>query len=224
MAKKDYIPSRDGDFNQFFKSLGQYVTVKCTGAGPEWAHIPKEEREAFHNVYIDWYSAYGLTLQPHSKDITTQKNRVRKAAETAIRAFVNRFLRYPPVTDQDRDLMGLHNRDTVRTMRHGVSEMAESEAKLRNIRELLLHFWIKGQRGRRAKPDGYKGAVIAWDILDAPPERPEDLRRRALATRTPYVLEFDESERGKTVYYSVAWQNDRAEIGPWSEIKKAFVP
>jgi len=224
MAKKDYIPSRDADFNQFFKNLGQYVTVKCTGAIPEWTHILREDRNTFNNAYIDWANAYALTLQPHSKDITTQKNRVRKTAEAAIREFVNRFLRYPPVTDQDRDLMGLHNRDTTRTLRLGVNEMVEIEAKLRHIRELLLHFWIKGQRGRRAKPDGYKGAVIAWDVRDTPPERPEDLTRRALATRTPYVLEFDETERGKTVYYSAAWQNDRAEIGPWSEIKKAFVP
>ena len=221
---KDYIPSTDADFNQFFKNITQYVNAKCAGSSPEWTHIPKEERERLDQAYIDWYSAYALTFKPHSKDITKQKNRARKEAEGILREFVNRFMRYPPVTDQDRDIMGINNHDITRTPRFGVSELAGTEVKLRNIRELMLHFWIKGQRGKRAKPDGYKGAVIAWDVRDTPPDRPEDLTRRALATRTPYVLQFDETERGKTVYFAAAWQNDRGQVGQWSEIGKAFVP
>ena len=55
-------------------------------------------------------------------------------------------------------------------------------------------------------------------------DRPEDLAQHALATRTPYVLQFDETERGKTVYFAAAWQNERGQIGAWSEIEKAFVP
>jgi len=40
---KDYIPTTDADFNQFFKNLTQYVNTKCSGTTPEWQHIPKEK-------------------------------------------------------------------------------------------------------------------------------------------------------------------------------------
>jgi len=36
-------------------------------------------------------------------------------------------------------------------------------------------------------------------VLDAPPKRPEDLNRHTLASRTPHIIRFDETERGKTV-------------------------
>jgi hypothetical protein len=45
-----------------------------------------------------------------------------------------------------------------------------------------------------------------------------------MASRTPHALEFDESERGKTVYIALAWQNERGILGRWSEYKNAIVP
>ena len=220
---KDYIPSTDADFNQFFKNITQYVNAKCTGTAPEWQHIPKEERDKLDQAYIDWYSAYSLTFKPHGTDITKAKTRVRNEVEHFIREFVNRFLRYPPVTDQDRDIMGIHNRKKSRTYHFSVEELVEFEIKLRGIRELEIRFWIKGA-SHRAKPDGYDGAVIIWDVLDAKPARPDDLNRHTLASRTPHILRFDETERGKTVYIALAWQNDRGYVGQWSEIEMAIIP
>jgi hypothetical protein len=46
---------------------------------------------------------------------TAEKNRARKTAEAALRDFVNRYLRYPPGTDEDRDRMGIPNHKTERT-------------------------------------------------------------------------------------------------------------
>jgi hypothetical protein len=155
--------------------------------------------------------------------LTREKKRVRTEKERDLRAFINRFLRWPPVTDLDRDKMKIHNRDLIRTPHIEVGEVVEFETRLRNIREILVRFWIKGQT-HRAKPDGYDGAVIVWDIPDKPPERPEDLTRHTLASRTPHTLLFDETERGKTVYISAAWQNERGNVGNWSEIQSAVVP
>jgi hypothetical protein len=44
-----------------------------------------------------------------------------------------------------------------------------------NIREVIIHFWIEGA-DHRAKPDGYDGAVVIWDIADAPFTQIEDLK------------------------------------------------
>jgi len=223
MSKKNYIPSTDADFNQFFKNLAQYVNTKCSGTTPEWEHIPKADRDELDQAYGDWYNAYSLTFKPHNTDIAKEKKRVRKVVEALVREFVNRFLRHRPVTDRDRDIVGVPNHKTTRTYHFSVSELVEFEIRLRAIRELLVRFWIKGALNR-AKPEGYDGAVIIWDILDAKPSSPEELNRHTLASRTPHILRFAEAERGKTVYIALAWQNDRGHIGAWSEIEAAIIP
>jgi hypothetical protein len=94
---------------------------------------------------------------------------------------------------------------------------------LRNIREVLVNFWIKGET-HRAKPLHYDGAVIIWAILDTPPASPDDLILHTLASKTPHTLEFREEDRGKTVYIAAAWQNERGNVGRWSEIQSAVIP
>ena len=37
-------------------------------------------------------------------------------------------------------------------------------------------------------------------------------------------IHFDETERGKTVYVALTWQNERGIRGQWSDIKSAIVP
>jgi hypothetical protein len=45
-----------------------------------------------------------------------------------------------------------------------------------------------------------------------------------MASRTPKSITFDETERGRTVYVALAWQNNRGNIGQWSEIQNAIIP
>ncbi|MDR2731491.1 MAG: hypothetical protein LBB81_11420 [Treponema sp.] len=90
-------------------------------------------------------------------------------------------------------------------------------------RELKIDFWIQGA-GHKAKPHGYDGAVIIWGIRDTPPETPDQLEHHTMASRTPFTLHFDETERGRTVYVGLAWQNERGILGQWSEYKSAVIP
>jgi hypothetical protein len=129
----------------------------------------------------------------------------------------------PPMQDSDWIRLGLKPRDTIRTAHTEVTEFVEFELKLREIREILVNFWVKGA-AHKAKPNGYDGAVIIWDVLGAPPPEPHSLSRHTMASRTPHALEFTEAERGTTVYIALAWQNERGISGAWSEIQSAIVP
>ncbi|MCL1911832.1 MAG: hypothetical protein FWG13_06475 [Leptospirales bacterium] len=53
---------------------------------------------------------------------------------------------------------------------------------------------------------------------------PDELTHHAMASRTPHVIEFKESERGKTVYIALRWQNERGHLGPFSEVQSAVIP
>jgi len=129
----------------------------------------------------------------------------------------------PPLTEGDFADLGLQPPDTIRTPHIDVPEMVDFVIHLSNIRELVVDFWIQGQ-AHKAKPHGYDGAVIIWDIRDTPPENPTDLANHTMASRTPHTLTFDEAQRGKTVQIALAWQNERGTTGQWSEYKSAVIP
>ena len=43
-------------------------------------------------------------------------------------------------------------------------------------------------------------------------------------TASPFTLNFQGHERGKTVYFCLRWENTVGEKGPWGEIYSAIVP
>jgi len=220
----DYIPRHDADFQNWFDNIVQYVSARTTGQSPLWNYIPESAVNGLKAAYDDWDIHYVPTLQPHTPAVTVEKNNARARAERVIRPFVQRFLHWDPVTDGDRTNMSIPLRSGTRTQHHEVTEIVEFDLTLRNIREILVEFWVKGNTISKAKPAGYDGAVLVWDVLDTPPERPHSLNRHTMASRTPHSIQFDETERGKTVYIALAWQNERGNIGAWSEILNTVIP
>jgi hypothetical protein len=118
---------------------------------------------------------------------------------------------------------GLKPKDDTRTEHHDVPEMVEFEVRLNKIRELVVNFWVKGADSR-AKPEHYDGAVIIWAVMNSPPENVTELTRHKMVSKTPHELKVVDEERGKTVYIAAAWQNERGNIGDWSEIQSAVIP
>ena len=221
--RHDFIPRRDADFDVFFRNITMYVTQKTDGANPAWTHIAPADLTALSDSYASWYAIYTLTLSPHTPAQKNEKNRVRRIVERGLREFINMYLRHRPVTDYDRDNMGIPNPDLIRTPHVEVNEEVEFNLVIEGIRVVHVHFKVLGA-DNRAKPAGYDGAVIVWDVLDAPPADVHALTRHTMASRTPHTIEFIEEERGKTAYIALAWQNERGLTGRWSDIKSAVIP
>ena len=109
-ANQDYIPSKDAEFNQWFKNLCEYVARKTGGATPEWTHIPASEVTLLNDTYAAWHAAYEPTLQPHIPAATLAKDEARKEAGAVIRPFVGQWLMWKQVTDAEREEAGVHNK------------------------------------------------------------------------------------------------------------------
>jgi hypothetical protein len=75
----------------------------------------------------------------------------------------------------------------------------------------------------RAKPDGVQGCEIWTKVGDAPPAGPNEVHYLALDTRTPYTVEFDSGDGGKTAHYMLRWMSTRGEAGPWSQTVSATI-
>jgi hypothetical protein len=220
---KDFIPSKDSEFNDFFRNVVNVVDEKTGGNRPEWDFIPPGALEEFHEAWNAWDAAYTRIKGPHTSADTAEKSRVRKSSEKTLRTFIKRFLRYPPVTAQDRANMGIPEHDTTRTAIGVPQTRPEFSIVVKDFRRLAVPFRDQGSASK-ARPYGLSGAVIRWAVLDKPPPGPKALTSFALATRTPYILNFAEEERGKTVYIAMQWQNEKGDVGGFSEIQSAIIP
>ena len=226
-SSRDYVPSNAAQFNLFMQNLLHIVSEKTISPGggqpPAWNHIPQVRHDALSDAFAAFTQAFETAVDTPTHGNILRRQEAQAACTTELRGFVNQFLRFPPVTNPDRTDMGIPNHDTVRTDHKVVTETVDFVIHLRNIRELVIDFWQAGLSSK-AKPQSYDGAVIIWGVLDAPPQKPEELIHHSMASRTPFTLHFEEPERGKTVYVAAAWQNERGILGQWSEYKNAIVP
>ena len=215
----DFIPRKDTELavwaDNFIRAVGKYA---------QELEIPTAEVNAITSLLANFKGLLVLTNgQDRTRAVIAKKNEALRALTGKIRAMVRFRLQNPAITGAMRIEMGLNPRDTIRTDHVNVPETVEYNLFLRNIREIIVDFHVKGATNK-AKPSGYDGAVIIWDVLAEPPAAPSFLKRHTLASRTPHAIEFTEEERGRTAYVALAWQNERGIMGAWSEIKSAVVP
>jgi hypothetical protein len=199
--------------------LLDYVVVK----NRKWEVIPDERLVELDAANTQFSKAFDLVQAQPTPTTINKRNEAQAEATKLIRALVNQYLRFDPVNNSDRIEMGIPNHDTIRTDHTVVTEEVDFVIHVKSQRELSVEFWQKGLT-HKAKPNGYDGAVMVWDLLDAPPVNHDDLTHHTMASRTPYPLHFTEEERGKRVYVALCWQNERGILGQWSDIESAVVP
>jgi hypothetical protein len=237
MGGKNYIPSRDADFDAFFLNLNTYVEAQTSGTPPPaWSHIPVEVISALLAAYAAWHMAYQKTLAPHTPVDTLAKNNARKAAEGVLRPFVSQYLHYPPVTDEDRRAMAIPNHDTTPTPVPPPSTQVEAdillpgihliELKIKPASELAgLSATVRSGHGVRIYY-GILGDVAATDKfrLTAPPASGDDLPHSVFTRKHKHQFDFPEEDRGKSVYFCLRYENSKGDAGPWGAVLQAIIP
>jgi hypothetical protein len=172
-----------------------------------------------------WVAAWTDYLVPATRTplITFTKNKTRKEYEKPLRLLVKNLESNPRVSDEDRRGMGITIPSTTRTVIPAATTYPLSTVDSSTIR-LLKFFFRDSESSSKAKPHGVHGAEIRWSILDTPPVTVKELIMSGFDTRSPFTLEFENDQRGKTVWYCLRWENTKGEKGPWSEIGSAIIP
>jgi hypothetical protein len=174
-------------------------------------------------MYGAWYTAYSKMSGPYTQVDREAKNDAKRASKKAIRAFVNQYLRFPPVTDEDRTAMGIPNHDTRPTPIPAPGDIPEVEAQTPLPRVLRFRF-RRASMKRWGKPGNVHGMELVWVIADTAPTEIEELIHSAFATKSPLELTFKESERGKRLYFAVRWETGTVKKGKFSAIYSAIIP
>ncbi|MDR2193408.1 MAG: hypothetical protein LBP19_02940, partial [Treponema sp.] len=167
---KDYVPTRDADFDPFFKNIVDYVNQQCAGSPPRWTHIPEEARAELNGAFADWHAAWSATLKPHTPQETAEKNCVRAISEKTLRNFVKVYLRYhPAVTNEDRDNMDVPNGDTIRTPVPKPTAQVEADITYPGVHLIELDNIRAVKKGEDDLRSDY-GIRIFWGVMGAATE------------------------------------------------------
>lgn len=219
-ANRDYIPRSYPAILSWLLNFLSYAVQSASRL-----NLPAAKIEALQIDIHALQSVYDKAENPNAgkADRLERKEKVAAVVKT-VRNFVNAYLRYNELlTDEDRVKMGLHVPDTIATPSGVPTTIPSAKVDTSIILRLTLHYRDSGSTSR-AKPAGVHGCEIRWALLPKPPETTEDLTHTTFSTRSPYTFEFEENQRGKTVYFRLRWENMRGRKGPWGEIVNAIVP
>ena len=221
MNNSDFLPTKEGELLQwvinFLTALGKIL---------ERIGFPNAVYQQLEDLKNTFEAKYGIAVAPETrtKAAVQEKNSAREVLKKTLRQSIAEYLtRNHLLTDADRDNLGLPIHKTGRTPARIATTYPDFDIDSGTIRRLTIHFYDQGSKSK-AKPDGQHGVEILWAISDTPILNVEDLIHSAFDTRSPFTLNFQGEERGKTVYFCLCWENTRGEKGPWSEIQSAIIP
>ena len=216
----DYIPRSLAEFTLWADRFVNYFFTNAV----KWG-VSISDATDFKNLWDDTKVLIEKYEDPAQKTpiILGQRDAAIKVFRSRVRDFVNHELHNRAVTDTDRRALGLQIRDANPTPIGPPTTMPTFILDLSIPRHIRFRYHDQDSH-REAKPYGVNGAVVAWGLLDAPPVKQKDLPHTFLATRSPYTMEFEEDERGKTLYIALCWQNVRGQLGPWSNLQTAIIP
>ena len=150
------------------------------------------------------------------------KNDSKKELGRCIRYFVGAYLNYNlEMNTIIWNAIGIHPKSSLRNQAQKLTSKPKLELRP-GIRMVTVRY-MNEVNHKVAKPKGARGIIYHWALLNEPPESPESFTMAKSVSSGPLVLEFNENQRGKTLYISARWENSRGEPGPWSDIVKTYV-
>jgi hypothetical protein len=150
---------------------------------------------------------------------------MREAFESMLRKFIAEFItNNSKVTDWDRENMHVPIHKTHPT-RHPVPKTYPVVTKTERTAPGRYSFRFRDVTSESsvAKPFGVQGAEFGYVITDKSSATYTDFNRSEFDTHTPFEIQFEPSDFGRTVSYAMRWENTRGEKGPWSPVESLVI-
>jgi hypothetical protein len=220
---QSFVPTQDAKFNIWLAYLLTYVEEKTSGESPVWSHIPIQRVVELATCNAKWQAAFTKVSGPHTAVDTEAKNDARKEATACVRAFVAQYLKFAPVSDEDRTAMGLHNRDTHPTRINPPTTRPIMEIKPLGAFREEIYFHDETTAGKSPIPYGDNGCLLNYTWGPEPVEDYTVLLQSKLMTRSPFILTLPQEAEKQILSCAARWQNERGELGPFSEVETADI-
>jgi len=210
------------------RNMLDYVKTHKTA----WGHIPAAVITDLTGLLED----LDVILQETAGQSNAAQNLARREAQAAatrgVRAFVNQYLRFAPVSNVDRVEMGVPNRDTIPTNIPPPSIPVEGTLSFPAIG--LVEMYNIRPSGEKSDQRSKHGVRIYYGVMGepsetnkfriaAPPKTGNDLPHSVFTRRLRHRFDFA-GENGNKVYFCLRYENSKGQAGPWGKIISAFVP
>ncbi len=217
----DYIPSGDGEFDDFAQNFVTYVGGHLGDFG-----LVAGDMAGVNAAIGPWntgYPAVEPAFNLYSAAVAT-KETARGGLEGAIRALVGVIqAKGSAVTPASKTSARIPVADTTRTAVPVPTSRPIVRVVVSGPRTQKLSWVDEDTPNSTAKPKGVHGLEIFLFIGTTPPTSASQLHQIATDTKTPYTYEFDAADAGKTAYYWCRWVNTKGEPGPWSVMVSATI-
>ena len=219
----DYIPGSDTDFQVWVANFDTYANAHLAELA---IGLPDIAPIATGRTDFDTKMTGNVTAQQAAQSARQAKDSSRETLESAVRQLVKRLQASSSVDDAERAALGITIRDTIPTAAGGIDTRpigtVDTSQRLRHE----IRFSDEATPTSRAKPAGVMGCEIWVKVAatgEAPPADPDELNFVAMDTATPYIVEYDGADGGKTAHYMLRWVKSGGEKGPWSETISATI-
>ena len=220
----DYIPRSDNEFLAWVANFATYATAHLVDLGLAPLDIIPITAG---RTDFDTKMADNVTTQQTAQSARQAKDASRDSLESAVRQLVRQLQVSGDVDDAERAALGITIPDRVRTTAAGGIDTrpigaVDTSQRLRHE----IRFSDEATPTSRAKPAGVMGCEIWVKVAptgEAPPSGADELSFVAMDTASPYIVEYDGANSGKTAHYMLRWLKTGGEKGPWSETISATI-
>jgi len=220
----DYIPGSDTEFQAWVANFAAYAGGHLAELGIDLTDIAPigAGRTDFETKMAD-----NFTAQQVAQSARQAKDGSRDTLESAVRQLVRQLQASTDVDDTERAALGITVCDTTRTTATGGIDTrpigaVDTSQRLRHE----IRFSDEATPTKRAKPAGIMGCEIWVKVAavgEVPPASADELSFLSMDTASPYVVEYDGKDGGKTAHYMLRWVKSSGEKGPWSETISATI-
>ena len=220
----DYIPGSDTEFLAWATNFASYAGAHLADLGIDAADIAP-----IASGRTDFYTTMheNLTAQQAAQSARQAKDASRDALESLIRQLVRQLQASGDVDNSERAALGITVPDTIRTASAGGIDTrpigsVDTSQRLRHE----IRFSDEATPTSRAKPAGIMGCEIWVKVAptgEAAPTNADELSFISMDTASPYIVEYDGKDGGKTAHYMLRWVKTSGDKGPWSETISATI-
>ena len=220
----DYIPGSDTGLQAWVANFVTYASAHLVELGvtpPDIIPISGGKAD------FDTKMSANVTAQQAAQSARQAKDDSRDSLESLIRTLVKQLQVSGDVDDTERAALGITVPDRIRTTAAG--DITTRPIGVVDTSQRLRHeirFSDEATPTRRAKPAGIMGCEI-WVKVTGPgepaPSSADELSFVTLDTASPYIVEYDGADGGKTAHYMLRWVKSSGDKGPWSETVSATI-
>jgi hypothetical protein len=168
--------------------------------------------------------------------VTTECQRIFSDLIQKMRYIKDRYLKIPPLVEEDFTSLLLKAPDPTRSRRGTPKAQMTAEIGRSGTAMLILHYKYAEGTEMLANPDTDLRYQVRYGLLPPPgltpasrdimtiPREPEDLPIVFSTKRKKDIVNFEPNDSGKTAYFCIRIENGSGQYGPWCPVFSAIVP